>query len=120
MQQELGYVRNTLVDYIGRYQDAMTAIHPPGQYVRLDLRHRTRGDTLQMAQTAALLVAAGIINPDEARAMFFDMPEAPDGQGQHFSLPINNELLTKALEEVKAAEAAIGQQQLPPPSDFPS
>lgn len=116
MQQELGYVRNTLVDYIGRFQDAMTAIHPPGQYVRLDLRHRTRGDTLQMAQTAALLVAAGVINADEARAMFFDMPEAPNGLGKHFVMPVNSELLERALEEVKAVEAA----QNAPPQQLPA
>ena len=104
-QQELGYTRNTLQDYIGRLQESLTALHPPGQYVNLDLNHRLRGDTLQRAQAGSLMMLAGAWCADEVRALF-DMPVAPNGQGNQFFAPINTELLQAALAQVAAAEAA--------------
>ncbi len=103
-QQERGYVTNTLQGYLGRAEEALTALHPPGQYVNFNIEHRVRGDTLQRAQSASLLMLAGAIVADEARAMF-DMPELPGGKGQELYVPINTELLKAALEQVQAAEA---------------
>ena len=111
-QQELGYTRNTLQDYIGRLQDSLTALHPPGQFANLDLTHRLRGDTLQRAQAASLMMLAGLAVPDELRGTLFDMPALPKGQGKNLYVPINTELLQAALAQVQAAEAA---KNAPPP-----
>src|ERR1019366_1555346 len=46
-QQELGYVRNTLLNWLGRWEDLMTSWLPPRQFVMFDLSQRLRGDTLQ-------------------------------------------------------------------------
>jgi HK97 family phage portal protein len=105
-QQERGYVTNTLQGYLGRAEEALTALHPPGQYVSFDIAHRVRGDTLQRSQSASLLMLAGAIVADEARAMF-DMPALPNGEGQKLYVPINTELLQAALAQVQAAEAAV-------------
>lgn len=46
-QQELGFVRNTLLIWLNRWEDLMTSWLPPGQFVTFDLSERLRGDTLQ-------------------------------------------------------------------------
>lgn len=112
-QQELGYTRNTLQDYIGRLQDSLTALHPPGQFVNVDLNHRLRGDTLQRAQAGSLMLLAGAFCADEVRALF-DMPELPDGEGKNVYVPVNTELLQAALAQVTAAQAAAKQPQVLP------
>lgn len=120
-QQERGYVTNTLQGYLGRAEEALTALHPPGQYVNFNIEHRVRGDTLQRAQSASLLMLCGAIVADEARAMF-DMPVLPNQQGKQLYVPVNTELLKAALAQVQAAEAAAlsqaqQQQQLAPASE---
>jgi HK97 family phage portal protein len=100
-QQEMGYTRNTLQDYIGRLQSSLTALHPPGQYVNLDLTQRLRGDTLQRAQASSFAVLGGFWTPNEARA-HFDMPSRPDGD--ELNSPINTELLRAALAQAEQLE----------------
>jgi HK97 family phage portal protein len=117
-QQERGYVTNTLQGYLGRAEEALTALHPPGQYVNFNIEHRVRGDTLQRSQSASLLMLAGAIVADEARAMF-DMPALPNGEGQKLYVPINTELLQAAIAQIQASEAAanqppVEQQQVDP------
>lgn len=113
-QQELGYTRNTLQDFTGRLQDALTALHPPGQFVIVDLSHRLRGDTLERAQAASLLMLAGMGVADEFRGEMFDMPALPNGEGKKLYVPINTELLQAALAQVAVAQAqAENPQQLP-------
>lgn len=119
-QQERGYVTNTLQGYLSRAEEALTALQPPGHYVNFNIEHRVRGDTLQRAQSASLLMLCGAIVADEARAMF-DMPVLPNKEGKKLYVPINTELLQAALAQVQAAEAAAKsqqqQQQLPPGED---
>jgi HK97 family phage portal protein len=110
-QQELGYTLNTVADYTSRLQAGFTALHPPGQYAYVDLSHRTRGDTLERAQSASLMMLAGLAVPDELRGLMFDMPELPDGLGKNLYMPINTELIQQALANITAAQAANN----PPP-----
>lgn len=105
-QQELGYTRNTLQDYTGRFTEMMTALHPPKQYAVVDLSHRLRGDTLERSQSGSLQMLAGLATSDEIRAELFDRPALPNGEGKKPFVPINTELLERALEEVAAAKAA--------------
>jgi HK97 family phage portal protein len=102
-QQERNFLTNTLVGPLRRGADAMTSVHPPGQYVSFDTSERTRGTELERAQTASLMALAGFWCADDGRATF-DMPPLPDGQGKLTYVPINTQLLEMALEELKQAE----------------
>lgn len=105
-QQEQGFVRNTLIGYLSRGERAMTALHPPGQFVKFDLSERVRGDRLQRAQARALEIASGTLLPDEGRAEE-DRPPLPDGIGQTALAPINAQALkTMADESVAASKQA--------------
>lgn len=105
-QQELGYTRNTLQDYTGRFEEMMTALHPPKQYAIVDLSHRLRGDTLERSQAGSLQMLAGLAIADEIRAELFDRPALPNGEGKKPFVPINTELLERALEEIAEAKAS--------------
>lgn len=108
-QQELQFVRNTLVGYLTRGERALTDVHPPGQFVKFDLRERLRSDTLQRYQAHSLGIAGGFVLPDEARAQE-DMPPLPDGIGQMALAPINAQTLKAMVDE---SIAAAKEQQLP-------
>lgn len=86
-QQELGFLRNTLGGYIRRWEIALSRCTPPGQYVEFDLRRRLRGDSVQRAAVIVGLVNAGVINRNEARVLFEDLPPA-DGLDA-FLQPLN-------------------------------
>jgi HK97 family phage portal protein len=104
-QQERGFVTNTLGRYIGAMDEAMTEAAPGGNYVRLNLDERLRGDKLQRYQAYALGTAGGWLCADDVLASE-DMPPLPDGQGKNYMVPINSELLAQALQSMKDAEAA--------------
>jgi hypothetical protein len=115
---ELGFTRNTLQDYTGRYESAMSLLHPPGQYVSIDLSHRLRGDTLERAQAGSLGVLAGYWTPNDARALF-DMAPLPDGD--KLNSPINTQLLEKAMAEAQQTiEAKYQPQPTEQPQEAPS
>jgi HK97 family phage portal protein len=114
-QQERGFVANTLSGYLCRLERALTAQLPPKNYVNFDVSHRIRGSELERAQTVSLLSLAGQIVPDEGRGRWFDMPALPNGEGQKLYVPINTELLEKALQELKESEK---HEDDPPPAPF--
>lgn len=76
-QQEMGFVRNTLGGYLRKLEIALSRCLPAGQYVEFDLRKRLRGDSVQRAAIIVSLVNAGVINRNEARVLFEDLPPAP-------------------------------------------
>ena len=110
-QQERGFVANTLSGYLCRLERGLTDCLPAG-FVNFDISHRIRGSELERAQTASLLMLAGMVTANEARGKFFDMP--PHADGEELFAPINTELLAKALEEVKKLEAEPDVK--PPPT----
>jgi|GEM_PF-1532928 len=112
-QMELGFTKNTLQDYTGRYEAAMTAVHPPGEYVSIDMSHRLRGDTLERAQAGSLGTLGGFFTPNDARALF-DLP--PEQDGDKLNSPINTTLLEKVMAE---AEEAIEAKYAPEPTEEP-
>jgi HK97 family phage portal protein len=114
-QQERGFVTNTLVGYLVRGSEAMTSVHPPGQYVSFDTSERLRGTALERAQTGSLGMLAGWVCADDVRDTF-DLPPLPNGEGQNVYVPINTELLQMALEQLKQLEAGE-QDQEPPEQD---
>ena len=102
-QQETGFVRNTLAGYLTRLENALTPLHPPGQFVKFDLGQRLRGDKLQRFQAYSLGMLGGWLCPDDVRAEE-DMPPVPGGKGKEFYVPINTELLQAALDQIKQSE----------------
>lgn len=112
-QQEMGFVRNTLIDYLSRGEQLMTACHPPGQFVRFDLSERLRGDKLTRYQANALGINAAFLTPDEARAQE-DMPPLPNGLGKQPLAPINSTTLedmvnASILQQKQKQSVAAGQ-----------
>lgn len=116
-QQELGFVRNTLLGYLMRFEHALSAYLPPGQYVKFDLRARLRGDTLQRFQAYTLARTGSWMNADEIRDLE-EMPPIPDGLGQDYLAPMNMAPLGSAAA---AAVSSAGTPPAPPaPPEGPS
>jgi hypothetical protein len=114
---ELGFTKNTLQDYTGRFESAMTALHPPGQFVSIDMSHRLRGDTLERSQSGSLGTLGGFFTPNDARALF-DLPALRGGD--ELNSPINTELLRAALAQAEMAEKEAKEPKaLPPEQDAP-
>ncbi len=86
-QQEMGFVRTVLLNYVQRYERMISKLLPPGRYVRLDLSERLRGDTLQRFQAWALALGAGWLNKDEVRGIEH-YPPIPNGLGKKFYEPV--------------------------------
>jgi HK97 family phage portal protein len=102
-QQELGFTRNTLGGYTRRLEEAFTALHPPGQYVRFDYNERLRGDKLSRYQAYSLGMLGGWLCADDVRAAE-DEPPIPNGQGKNFMVAVNSELLAQALQDLKTSK----------------
>jgi HK97 family phage portal protein len=66
-QQELGYVRNTLLIWLERWQDLFLTWLPPKQFVTFDLSQRLRGDTLQRFSAYQIARVIGSMNNLEIR-----------------------------------------------------
>lgn len=67
-QQELGFVRNTLLIWLCRWEDLMTSWLPARQFVTFDLSQRLRGDTLQRWSAYQIARVIGAMNNVEIRA----------------------------------------------------
>lgn len=67
-QQELGFVRNTLLIWLCRWEDLMRSWLPPRQFVTFDLSERLRGDTLQRWSAYQIARVIGAMNGAEVRA----------------------------------------------------
>lgn len=66
-QQELGFVRNTLLIWLCRWEDLLTSWLPPRQFVTFDLSERLRGDTLQRWSAWQIARVMGAMNNAEIR-----------------------------------------------------
>ena len=76
-QQELGFVRNTLLIWLARWEDLMSSWLPPLQFVVFDLSQRLRGDTLQRWQAWQIARVTGAMNSAEIRKVE-NLPEVTD------------------------------------------
>lgn len=61
-QQELGFVRNTLLIWLNRWEDLLSSWLPAGEFVTFDLSQRLRGDTLQRYSAYQIARVAGFMN----------------------------------------------------------
>jgi HK97 family phage portal protein len=94
-QQELGYVRNTLLIWLCRWEDLLTSWLPPGQFVTFDLSERLRGDTLQRWAAYQVARVIGAMNNAEIRAAEHLPPVAPDDPS--YSQPLNSSPMPAAV-----------------------
>jgi HK97 family phage portal protein len=98
-QQEQGFVTNTLMPYLARLEEALTALGPQdGRTNKFNVNKRMRGDKLQRYQAYGLGMAAGFLCPDDARAEE-DMKPLPDKLGQTYMVPINSQTIKQAVTE---------------------
>jgi HK97 family phage portal protein len=92
-QQELGFVRNTLLIWLCRWEDLMTSWLPARQFVTFDLSQRLRGDTLQRFQAYQIARICGFMNNlDVIRAEGLTVPTDPELLSQlgDYSAPLNS------------------------------
>lgn len=87
-QQELGFTRVTLGGYLRRWETALSAMLPRGQYVRFDLRARLRGDTLQRFNAWNLAHLGGWMTANQI-ADEEDLPHLPGDIGDRYLEPLN-------------------------------
>lgn len=109
-QQERGFVTNTLGRYIGAMDEAMTEAAPGGNYVRLNLDERLRGDKLQRYQAYALGRAGGWLSPNGILADEDKKPLTDEEGGNSYLVPVNTELYAQAMQSLEASKTdAVAQ-----------
>ena len=86
---EIEFVRDPLLGYVKRIEAAMTACHPRGQWVELDLSDRLRGATLTRYQGYAVARTIGVLTPNEIRAEENRDP-LPDTWANDAMAPLNS------------------------------
>jgi HK97 family phage portal protein len=92
-QQELGFLRNTLLIWLNRWEDLMSSWLPPGQFVTFDLSERLRGDTLQRFAAYQIARVIGAMNNLQIiQAEGLPMPTDPDviAELSNYSAPLNS------------------------------
>lgn len=67
-QQELGFVRNTLLVWLQRWEDLISSWLPTDECVTFDLSQRLRGDTLQRYSAYQIARVIGMMTNNEIRA----------------------------------------------------
>ena len=87
-QMDIGFVLNTLMPWLGRFEAYLSNLLPKALVAKFDLTSRMRGDSGQRAQYYTMMINAGLMNADEARE-FEDLPPLPNGEGQIFYRPSN-------------------------------
>jgi HK97 family phage portal protein len=102
-QQELGYVRNTLLNWLGRWEDLMTSWLPSKQFVMFDLSQRLRGDTLQRWAAYQIARVIGAMSNSEVREAEglppVTDPDANDGTWDAFNAPLNSAPMPAAVAQ---------------------
>jgi HK97 family phage portal protein len=109
-QQEIGFVRNTLLIWLKRWEDFMRTWLPPNQFVAFDLSQRLHGDTLQRWQAYQIARIIGAMNiADVARAEGLPVPTPSDPEQQAF-IEAYNAPLNSSPMKVGGAESPGGDK----------
>lgn len=88
-QQELAFVRNTLLIWLCRWEDLMSSWLPSRQFVTFDLSQRLRGDTLQRWGAYQIARVIGAMTAAEVRAAE-GLPKVDDPALDAFDQPLNS------------------------------
>lgn len=86
--QAIQFVTYTLRPWLVRIEMALNELLPPSQYLKFNEKALLRGDNLSQATYLKTAVQGGLMNLDEARGKI-DLPPLPNGEGQHFYMPLN-------------------------------
>lgn len=65
----INFVRHTLLPWMRRIEDALSERMPAGQFVRFNSDELMRADLMTRVNAAAIQINAGMLNPNEARAI---------------------------------------------------
>lgn len=84
-QQTLGFVKFTLMPYLVRIEEALSAIMTRTQYVKFNTDGLLRGDATSRANLYASALEHGWMSPNEVRALE-EMPPIEDGDRYFFPL----------------------------------
>jgi HK97 family phage portal protein len=88
-QQELGFTRNTVGGYLGKWEAMYSTCVPPREYVKFDLSARLAGDTPTRYAAYSSARTAGWLLSDEIREKE-KMAPLPDGIGKNPMQPLNS------------------------------
>lgn len=85
-EQNKFFADYTLVPWLVRIEQAVSAILPGGQTIKFNVDARLRAKTAERFAAYTAAIGSGVMNPDEARALE-DLPPIPDGHGEAFYIP---------------------------------
>ena len=88
-QQTLGFLKYTLSNWIGIFEETWSAMLPPPQVARFNVNGLLRTDTAGRFAVYTQARNSGLMLIDEIRALE-DMPPLPDGRGQDPFQPLNS------------------------------
>ena len=88
-QQQIGFVRDTLLPWLTRWEDLLTSWLPSGQFVTFDLSQRLRGDTLQRWSAYQIARVVGAMTGAEIRSAE-GLPRSDDPSLNTFEQPLNS------------------------------
>lgn len=112
-EQENAFIRNTLLPYIRRYEQAMTDLLPEGNFIKMDVSHRLRASTKERYEAYGQARLNGWMSANDIRAK---EDEAPIPNGNEYILPPGSELLKAKVEEAKRAKEKAEEPPPPPPT----
>lgn len=109
-QQALGFARFSLLPWIVRFEQAFSQLLPRGQFLKLNQRGLIRADSETEARVITTNLLNGVLNRNEARALY-DLPPVPEGD--QYMIP-SNEAIVGAPPPAPPALPAVTE---PPTSE---
>lgn len=117
-QQSLGFLRYTVAPWLGRFEDAWSALLPRPQVARFNVDALLRTDTAGRYAVYTQARNIGAMTIDEIRAKE-DMPPLPDGVGGDPFAPLNSAHTTSTGDPGAEKSPTVGPASEPPPSKEP-
>lgn len=84
--RSIEYVQHAVIPVVNKIEAVLTAMLPPGQFVRFNVDELLRGDMKTRAETKAIQIGHRVITRDEWRASE-DLGPAPEGEGGYLLTP---------------------------------
>lgn len=102
-QQGLGFLAYTLGPWLGRFEDAWSAMLPAPQTARFNCDALLRTDAAGRYAVYGVARTAGIMTQDEIRALE-NLAPLPDGAGADINAPLNSNV--KPIKDMGASSSA--------------
>jgi HK97 family phage portal protein len=111
-QQSLGFLRYTLSPWLGRFEDAWSAMLAKPQTARFNVDALLRTDTAGRYAVYTQARNAALMTPDEIRALE-NLPPLPDGAGEDPFAPLNSAHTTDPGQPEPAPPAPPASEEKP-------